>query len=130
MRALDYARGRSAAPGNHVDAGGDVPLRATLRAAAGVYFALCHIITLACVLDNLLAQTRRQRESESERQTERAREREREEQEERVPGGSTWHPYKHPTEVQWYTVRPSSLGARAQSCPRLPPRNSSLYLQA
>jgi hypothetical protein len=133
MRALDYARGRSAAPGNHVDAGGDVPLRATLCAAAGFYFALCHIITRSCVSDNLLAQTSRESERANERardKTERAREREREEQEERVPGGSTWHPYKHRTEVQWYTVRPSSRGARAHSCPRLPPRNSSLYLQA
>jgi hypothetical protein len=74
MRALDYARGRSAAPGNHVDAGGDVPLSATLRAAAGFYFALCHIITRSCVSDNLLAQTRRERESEL--ASERARERE------------------------------------------------------
>jgi len=86
MRALDYARGRSAAPGNHVDAGGDVPLRATLRAAAGFYFALCHIITRSCVSDNLFAQTRRERERERtreretesvrQRQSERARERE------------------------------------------------------
>ena len=37
---LDNARGRSGAPGDHVDAGGDVSRCATLCAAAGFYFAL------------------------------------------------------------------------------------------
>ena len=45
LRALDNARGRSAATGDHVDAGGDVPCCATLRAAAGFYFALRQPIT-------------------------------------------------------------------------------------